>query len=223
MSWIAQGFTNVVNSITSVLDYLNPTSKNFILSKVIDFLNPVSENFILKSVGNFLSDIFNKIGDILSYINPLSDNFFGKKLIELFGELLQKLFIPKEESFTKFQDIFNEKLGFVENIKSGVNSLKNMFNNVEELPILSINVDSKYYKGELTIIDLNWYSQYKTYGDLVITGFCYVFFIWRIWVHLPNILQGSSGVTDIVTTFKQDNVKESSSPWYIKGQKSLFK
>ena len=202
---------------------MNPTSKNFILSKIIDFLNPASENFILKSVGNFLSDIFNKIGDILSYINPLSDNFFGKKLIELFGELLQKLFIPKEESFTKFQDIFNEKLGFVENIKSGVNSLKDMFNDVEELPTLSIDIDSKYYKGELTIIDLNWYSQYKAFGDLVITGFCYIFFIWRIWVHLPSILQGSSGVTDIVATFKQDNVKESSSPWFIKGQKSLFK
>lgn len=83
-----------------------------------------------------------------------------------------------------------------------------MFNNVEELPTLSIDIDSKYYKGELTIIDLNWYSQYKTYGDLVITGFCYIFFIWRIWVHLPSIIQGSSGVADIVTTFKQDNVKE---------------
>lgn len=200
MSWIAQGFTDIVNSITSCLDYINPFSENFLLKGVLEFL-----------------------GNILSYINPFSENFLGKKIIELLGSLLQSLFIPKEESFTKFQDIFNEKLGFVENVKSGVNSLKDMFNNVEELPALSIDIDSKYYKGELTIIDLNWYSQYKTYGDLVITGFCYIFFIWRIWVHLPSILQGSSGVTDIVTTFKQDNVKESSSPCFIKGQKNLFK
>lgn len=218
MSWIAQGFTNVVNSITSVLDYLNPTSKNFILSKVIDFLNPVSENFILKSVGNFLSDIFNKIGDILSYINPLSDNFFGKKLIELFGELLQKLFIPKEESFTKFENVFKEKLSFIDSIKTGINSIKNMLNNIESCPKFTIDIDSKYYKGELTVIDLAWYSQYKTYGDLVITGFTYIFFFLRIFIHIPNILHGVSSVGDITT-----DVKQSDSPWYIKGQKSLFK
>lgn len=222
-SWLAQGIASIIKNITSILDYLNPTNEKFILKNIIDFLNPASENFILKNIGKVLNDIFTNIGNILSYVNPLHENFLGKKIIELLGNLLQNLFIPKEESFTKFQDIFSEKLGFVENVKSGVNSLKDMFNNVEELPTLSIDIDSKYYKGELTIIDLNWYSQYKTYGDLVITGFCYIFFIWRIWVHLPSILQGSSGVTDIVTTFKQDNVKESSSPWFIKGQKSLFK
>lgn len=192
MSWIAQGFANVVNSITSVLDYLNPTSKNFILSKVIDFLNPASENFILKSVGNFLSDIFNKIGDILSYINPLSDNFFGKKLIELFGELLQKLFIPKEESFTNFQNVFKEKLGFIDSINYSINSIKDMLNNIDSVPKMTIDINSKYYKGELTVIDLSWYSQYKTYGDIVITGFVYVFFFLRLWNHTSEILNGVS-------------------------------
>lgn len=202
---------------------MNPFSENFLLKGVLEFLsnilsyiNPFSDNFLLKGVLEFL-------GNILSYINPFSENFLGRKIIELLGDLLKSLFIPKEESFTKFQDIFNEKLGFVDSIKSGVNSLKDMFNNVEELPSLTMNIDSKYYKGEITIIDLAWYSQYKTYGDLVITGFCYIFFIWRIWVHLPNILQGTSGVSDIVATFNQNDAKESSSPWYIKGQKSLFK
>lgn len=170
-----------------------------------------------------LKDVLNFLSNIISYINPLSDNFLGKKIIELLGDLLHNLFIPKEQSFTQFQDIFNEKLGFVENIKNGVNTIKAMFNDIEEVPNLSINIESDYYNGELTIIDLSWYSKYKEYGDLVITGFCYIFFIWRIWVHLPGILQGSSSVSDIVDTFSQNESKESNSSWFIKGQQNLFK
>ena len=135
---------------------------------------------------------------MLDYLNPFNDKFFGKKIIELLGELLQNLFIPKQENFNKFGDVFKEKLAFVDSVKLGIKSIENMFNNINGLPTFSLDIDSKYYKGELTIIDLRWYSQYKTYGDLVITGFCYVFFFWRLWCHLPSILHGLSSSSDYV-------------------------
>ena len=161
------------------------------------------------------------MSNILSYINPFSDNFLGKKIIELLGDLLQSLFVPKQESFLKFQNVFKEKLGFIDSIKVGIDSIKNMINNVESLPKFSIDINSKYYRGELTVIDLAWYSQYKTYGDLVITGFVYVFFFWRIFVHIPNIIHGLSSVGEVTTDIRES--KEINSPWYIKGQRNLFK
>lgn len=186
------------------------------LGDILSYINPFSDNFLLKGVLDFL-------GNILSYINPFSENFLGRKIIELLGELLQKLFIPKEESFTKFENVFKEKLSFIDSIKEGINSVKNMLNNIESCPKFTIDIDSKYYKGELTVIDLAWYSQYKTYGDIVITGFVYVFFFWRIFVHIPNIIHGISSVGDITTDVKQTDVKQSDNPWYIEGQKNLFK
>lgn len=58
---------------------------------------------------------------------------------------------------------------------------------------MSVNVESKYFEGELTYIDMSWYKPFKPYGDLVITGFVYLFFLWRLFVHLPGIIHGSSG------------------------------
>lgn len=139
----------------------------------------------------------------MSYVNPFHENFLGKRIIELLGDLLKNLFIPKEESFLKFQNVFKEKLGFIDSIKYSINSIKEMLNNIESVPKMTLNVNSKYYKGELTIVDLGWYSQYKTYGDLVITGFIYVFFFLRLWNHISNILNGTSSfvgsASDVIT------------------------
>ena len=184
-----------------MLDYINPFGENFILKGVLEALqviNPLSDNFIFR-------DFFKNVIDILDYINPFSENFFGKKIIELLSDLLSNLFIPKEESFTKFETIFKEKLSFVDSIKLAINSIKNMFNDVNSLPKFTIDINSKYYEGELTVIDLSWYAQYKAYGDLVITGFCYVFFFWRLWCHLPSILHGLSSSSDFIE--KNINIK----------------
>ncbi len=179
-----------------MLDYINPFSENFILKGVLEalqVLNPLSEDFILKGVIEFL-------GNIISYLNPFHENFFGRKLVELFGDLLTKLFVPNEQKIFDLQNVFTEKLAFVESIKTAVNSMKNMFENLTSLPKFTMNIDCPpYYSGELTIIDLAWYAPYKPYGDLVITGFAYFFFIWRLWCSVPNILHGSGKAVDIIS------------------------
>lgn len=157
------------------------------LKGVIEYINPFSDKFLLKGVLEFL-------GNIISYINPFSDNFLGKKIIELLGDLLTKLFVPSEEKILALQNVFSEKLSFIDSIKIAINSIKNMYENVNALPKFTIDINSKFYTGELTIIDLSWYAQYKTYGDLVITGFAYLFFIWRLWCRLPSILHGVGSV-----------------------------
>lgn len=196
-----------------MLNFLNPFSESFILKGVLEALqviNPLSESFIFR-------DFFKNIGDMLSYINPFSENFFGWKIIELLGDLLKALFVPSEEKILALRNVFTDKLSFIDSIKLAVNSIKNMYENVSALPSYSININSRFYSGELTIIDLAWYAPYKSYGDLVITGFTYILFIWRLWCRLPSILHGlgSSG------EFKNDT--DNHSAWYIKNQESMFK
>ena len=64
---------------------------------------------------------------------------------------------------------------------------------------LTVDIDSLYYKGEATILDLSWYSKFKDYGDLVFTGFAYVLFIWRMYKAVPNILSGLSSGAGIIS------------------------
>lgn len=212
LSSITQGFKNVVDFfkellgfVGNILSYLNPFSENFILKGVLDFLgeilsyiNPFSDNFLLDGLftflNNFFTSLFNFIGNIISYLNPFDENFLGYKLIELLQNLFEFLFIPNENSFTGIIDIVKSKFDFIDTIKTSANSLKDLISNVGTAPKLSINVNSnKYGVNQVTLIDLEWYKPYKTYGDLVLTGFIYAFFLWRLFISIPNILHGFGG------------------------------
>lgn len=195
-------FKNIDNTLTNIFSYINPFSENFILKDVLKFLgdmlsyiNPFSDNFILKDVLKFL-------GDMLSYINPFDEKFLGKKIVDLLGELLQNLFIPSENSLNQFSDIWNSKLGFIDTIKTDINAFKNMFNNINSVPKYVIDVNSKWYVGEITVIDFSWYAPFKNYGDIIITAFIYVFFIWRLFKHLPSIISGVDSGIDVVSSKK---------------------
>lgn len=143
--------------------------------------------------------IWETVKSILSYINPFSENFFAYKLIDLLIDALKAmfkfLFIPSEERFTALTETVTSKFGFIDTIKEVINSIENILNNTGNSPKLSMDVDSKYYSGEVTYLDFSWYSQFKPYGDVVLTGFIYLIFVWRLFAHAPGIIQGSSGLT----------------------------
>lgn len=63
--------------------------------------------------------------------------------------------------------------------------------------VFTVDINSPWYVGKATLFDLAWYKPFKPYGDLVFTGFAYVFFIWRIFIRLPSIISGSSGIVRI--------------------------
>lgn len=174
---------------------MNPLSENFILLKLwdflttlLDYLNPFSENFILLKIWNFFTTL-------ISYINPFSENFFAYKLIELLKDALNFLFVPSEERINGITNTIKAKFEFVDSIKTSVNSVKDILNNLGNAPKITLNLKAtKYTEAQNTVVfDLSWYSPYKTYGDLVITGFVYLMFIWRLLVTLPNIINGVGG------------------------------
>ena len=61
----------------------------------------------------------------------------------------------------------------------------------ESSPKYSMNVNSKWYSGEVTIVDLSWYAPYKELGDNIICIFAYLAFLWNIFIRLPDIIQGA--------------------------------
>lgn len=210
-------FADIIKLFGDIISYINPVGENFILKDIISALNPVSENFILKSVidffGNILSylnpvsenfilkDVKDFLGNLLSYLNPVSDNFFGKKLIELLQSLFELLFIPSEEHFTAITNTVKSKFDFIDSIKYSIQSVENILTNLGQAPKLEINLNHKYLSGNVVVLDLSWYAPYKTYGDLIITGFVYLMFLWRLFCHVPDILNGSGSLSDGIDAF----------------------
>lgn len=158
------------------------------MSNILDFLNPFSENFILKGIIEFL-------GEILSYLNPFDEKFFGYKLVEMLGDLLKALFIPSEQRIVSLTETVTNKFSFIDSIKFAINSIKDLLNNTGTAPSLSLELSATKYTDKQTvkIIDFSWYKPFKPYGDLVLTGFIYVMFIWRMYITLPNIISGAGG------------------------------
>lgn len=73
--------------------------------------------------------------------------------------------------------------------------------NTSEAPKFQLNVNSKWYKGTITIIDLSWYEPYREYGDTVICIFAYLSFLWRIFIKLPDIIRGAGASSDAPNMF----------------------
>lgn len=94
-----------------------------------------------------------------------------------------------------FNNIYRN-FGFTEDVKKNVNGMVDVITNTSEAPKFQINVNSKYYKGTLTIVDLSWYAPYKEMGDNVICIFAYLGFLWRIFIRLPDIIKGAGASSE---------------------------
>lgn len=104
------------------------------------------------------------------------------------------MFVPSEERITALTNTVSSKFEFVDSIKIATNSLIDIINNVGGSPTLNIELGATKYTDKTTIsIDFSWYTPFKKYGDLVVTGFCYSMFLWRLFIKLPGIISGSAG------------------------------
>lgn len=145
-----------------------------------------------------MSKLWDFLVSLVSYINPFSENFFGYKLIELIRDLFKLLFIPSEERITALTNTVTSKFNFIDTIKLSVSSLINVVNNVGNAPVLNIKYGAtKYNASGVFSLDFSFYAPFKGYGDIVITGFVYAMFIWRIFVKLPGIVSGNAGNIEI--------------------------
>lgn len=186
---------------------------------MVDWLNPLSDNFIL-------TKIIQGLADILSFLNPNSDKFIGKVIVDLFKDLFNVLFVPSEERVTAITNTVQSKFAFVENIKTAVNSLNDLLNSTGNAPVITVNVGSTKYTGEanIKVIDMSWYAPFKPYGDLVVTGFAYAFFVWQLFLNITGIINGASGTiytTGYTVNTVDDRINGGSSGRFSGGRKLL--
>lgn len=112
----------------------------------------------------------------------------------MLGDLLQFLFVPQQETIDNLVNSVKSKFAFVDTVKETIVLIEDMFKNTETLPKLTLTLpENKWYNGQVTVIDLSWYSPYKQYGDTILSAFIYVFFIWRIYISLASIIAGTGG------------------------------
>lgn len=93
-----------------------------------------------------------------------------------------------------FDDV-KGNFGFSSSIQNVATDMVNVITDVENAPKFTLNVNSKYYKGEVTVIDFSWYAPFKEMGDNIICIFVYLSFVWNIFLRLPDIIAGAGGAS----------------------------
>ena len=64
-------------------------------------------------------------------------------------------------------------------------------------PVVYVHLEdseSEYIKGgTVKFIDMSWYARYKPYGDVILSGFLWALFAWRMYLKIPGIINGVGG------------------------------
>lgn len=79
----------------------------------------------------------------------------------------------------------------------------------EEPPKIQIDLgkaNSKYdYGSTCYALDMSWYEPYKPMVDNILSTIMWAFFIWRLFVALPNIINGISGTAESASYYELNN------------------
>ena len=198
----------VTSGITNVYNFLVNLNDN-IANWIVDCVESIGEFFgnvgtwigeLGTDIGGWFGSLGDNLGQWLSYLNPFDENFFGNKLIELLSQALSYLFTPSQDILTNLQTTVSGKFGFIDSIQTAKEEIQDMLENIENgTAKLTVDIDSEFYDGEVTVVDFAWYSKFKTYGDMIFTGFAYVLFFWRLYKAVPSILSGFSSASSSIT------------------------
>jgi len=94
------------------------------------------------------------------------------------------------------------EFAFVDSVMTMGDSIIGVFDAVGggTVPYIEIDISSageKYYYGDsVVVLDMTWYADYKPYVDAVLSAMMWLFFFWRLFIHLPGIISGMPGVGD---------------------------
>lgn len=112
--------------------------------------------------------------------------------------ILVELFVPDYDlTCQKFGEV-RSYFGFVDDVSLAVGGFKTKVFGITPVPYLKIPLGSETSKynygfGEYWIIDISWYSAYKSYGDKIILAIMWALFLWHIFIKLPGIISGAEG------------------------------
>ncbi len=112
--------------------------------------------------------------------------------------VLIKLFIPDEALLLDKVGAVKLYFSFIDDITGYIRFFTDEFEGITPSPYLRIPIGQErsrydYGLGKEIVIDVSWYSEYKSYGDKIITAICWGFFLWRMFIRLPDIISGSGG------------------------------
>ena len=205
----------IVGTYNSVSGWISTTATNFYCAtekcfiKVKSFFVDGKEVVVEKvesnweSVGNgahsFVTEITTSSGNITTDIK----NAVMEVIQESFGEgwvdMVISKFVGGEDSFQDLYALFRDKFYWISDLQAVVERVLDIFSpNTyarQRPPVIYANFEeseSEYFQGmgEVAVVDFSWYARYKPYVDTFLSAILWGFFLFRLYMRLPDIING---------------------------------
>ena len=117
---------------------------------------------------------------------------------------IKEIFVPDDDYLSDKVDDIRSQFQFADSVIQTVESLQNRMSLASRgisapTVILHLSANESHYGfsygGNVQILDMSWFSRYKSTTDLVISGIMWSVFVWQVFVRLPGIISGVSSVT----------------------------
>lgn len=210
---IMGGITDAVTSITKaistaiadVVTWLKSVAAT--LSDILEWAKGLPA-VISQAISTAIADVIEwlkslgaTLADILEWIKSLPS-----AIVDGISSVLTSIFVPttdfitaKVESLRARFDWIDPFIIFAENISGELFST--------EPPVIYIHLDdaegSYNYGGTIPFLDMRWYARYKKQGDLILSGFLWALFAWRMYLKLPGIISGASGTIGHISSYSR--------------------
>lgn len=176
-----------LKSIYSVLSGL----ASAIFTPIVDSINVTKTAIItsIESIIEWLTSIGASLADILTWIQSLPN-----AIAQAIADVLAAVFVPSEDFLTVKVEALRARFDW---INPFIDFAKSLSFSSAEPPVIYIplaDAEGSYYFGpNMVFVDMSWYARYKAAGDLILSGFFWALFGWRMYLKLPGIINGVAG------------------------------
>lgn len=139
------------------------------------------KNGILGGLVNLGTELGTKLSNLLDAIIDLPSN-----IIDLLKLALIELFVPDETPIEDIKEIFNTKYPIIDQIGDIAIGLFDEFSDTNTPPKFTVSINGNTYN----IINLDWYSDYKSVVKGILITLAWVYFVQWILKFLPRLLGG---------------------------------
>lgn len=167
-------------------------------------------------VADLVTDITNLFGnisltDIFYAILTLPSNI-ALELLTALGSLLETLFIPDTVALEATLNEFGGKFPWIPKLFGYTKNIRGTLQSSTVPPAVYVDFrnseNSNYHPiGKVKVLDVSWYAQYKPNFDLYMSGFLWLFFIWKVLKNLPNIISGGGMVVEDHAQYEYQQAK----------------
>lgn len=124
---------------------------------------------------------------------------------------IQSIFVPKEDFLTVKVEALRAEFEFADAIITTGEFIGGSLSGLgTEPPVIYLNLADNRgpydMGGEVPFIDMRWYAEYKPTADILLSALLWIFFCWRVFVHLPGIISGTAGnFESVMANFRRYN------------------